>query len=359
MPDTLLDQRFEQAHGLHEARILVVDDKSSNLALLERLLERFGYVDVHSTTTSADVVRLCHELNPDVLLLDLQMPQPDGFELLRLLRPSTREAPQLPILVLTADMTPEAKRKALTLGAKDYVTKPFDAIEVQARVRNLLETRLLQLELQTHNAQLRQSVQERTHERDESRLDAFNRLAIAAEYRDDDTRHHTQRVGRLSELLALELGLDDATAQALHQAAPLHDVGKIGISDAILLKPGALTPQEFDTMKTHVEIGASILSGSQFPLFQLAAEIALTHHERWDGTGYTYGLSGEEIPLAGRIVAVADVFDALTHDRPYKQAWPIPKAVEEIRGLRGAHFDPAVVDAFDGLDHQDLDNEPA
>lgn len=205
--------------------------------------------------------------------------------------------------------------------------------------------------LQNQSDLLERSVRERTEALEASRLETLQRLAIAAEYRDDDTHQHTERVGRTAALIARELGLADDAVALIRRAAPLHDIGKVGISDSILLKPGRLTPEEFRAMQAHVEIGARILDDGSFAVVQLAREIALSHHEHWSGAGYPHGLRGESIPLAGRIAAVADVFDALTHDRPYKRAWPLADAIAEINSGSGTQFDPEVAAAFGRLDH--------
>ena len=343
---------MEQA-TLKGATILIVDDEQANVMLLERMLEQDGYTGVMGTTDSSAAVALCAGQPPDIVLLDLHMPSPDGFEVMELLAPWIEER-WFPILVLTADVTPEATERALSSGARDFVTKPFNAKEVLLRIKNLLEVRFLQLELRKHNLMLDERVRQRTEDLHCARLDALERLALAAEYRDDDTREHTRRVGRTSALLARTIGLSYEEVELIRVAAPLHDVGKIGIPDKVLLKPGQLTEKEFELMQRHVTIGGSILSGSSAPVLELSAQIALTHHEWWNGEGYLRGLESTDIPLAGRIVAVADVFDALTHDRPYKRAWSIAAAVEQILSLRGRQFDPQVVEAFEALDHAAL-----
>jgi putative two-component system response regulator len=337
-----------------QARILVVDDQPANVRLLERLLGMWGYGNVVATTNSSEVVRLCREAEPDLVLLDLHMPDPDGFRVLELLAHLMTGHNPLPVIVLTADISPDARRRALLLGARDFVGKPFDPTEVQLRVANLLEMRRLQIELQGQNDALAERVRERTVDLEEARVEVLDRLALAAEYRDDDTQEHARRIGRTSGLIADHLGLGREASELIARAAPLHDVGKIGIPDSILLKPARLTPEEFEVMKGHTRIGAELLAHSRSPVLQLAREIAFTHHERWDGAGYPSGLKGEEIPLAGRIVAVADVFDALSHERPYKRAWPIHEAVLEISAESGRQFDAAVVEAFQALDHHGL-----
>lgn len=290
------------------------------------------------------------ESRPDLVLLDLHMPKMDGFELMERLAPLAGGAGGVPFLVLTADATEATKRLALARGARDFVTKPFSQTELLLRVRNLLEVQRLHGRLHEQNLKLAQQVADRTRDLEQARLEILARLALAAEYRDDDTQEHAWRIGRTCGLLARSLGLPDWQVELIRRAALLHDIGKIGIPDAILLKPGKLTAREFDQIKTHTTMGAEILSGSQSPLLRLAERIALTHHERWDGEGYPHGLPGDEIPLAGRIVAVADVFDAITHERPYKEAWPVDQAVTDILSERGQQLDPGLVDAFGTLD---------
>jgi putative two-component system response regulator len=281
---------------------------------------------------------------PDLILLDLHMPHLDGLEVMDQLN-EIAEASYLPILILSGDLTPEARRDALSRGAKDFVNKPFQQDELLLRIKTLLETRLLYIQIQSQNQLLEAKVRERTRELVEAQIEIIERLAIAAEFRDDNTGQHTQRVGQMSALLARQLGLPDSQVSLIARAAPLHDVGKIGVPDTILMKMGKLTRAEFEVVKQHTVIGARILSGGKFPLLRLAEEIAFSHHERWDGAGYA-GLRGTDVPLAGRIVAVADVFDALTQQRPYKPAWPVAEAIAEIDRQRERQFDPGVVDAF-------------
>lgn len=330
---------------LQASKILIVDDEEANVQLLESILRREGFGNLLGVTDSRQVLPLFSSFAPDLILLDLNMPHFDGFEVMKQLKGRIQDGTYLPILVLTADITSEAKLKALSIGAKDFLTKPFDRVEVLLRITNLLKTRQLNLLLQNQNQALEGKVRERTRELAATRLEVLERLAVAAEFRDDVTGQHTKRVGETSGTLARAMKLPDEEVELIRRAAPLHDIGKIGISDLILLKPGKLTPEEFEVMKTHTTIGAKIQSGSFYPLLQMAEEIALTHHEKWDGTGYA-GLRGEAISLPGRIVAVADVFDALTHARPYKPAFPVKKAFEIIRDGAGKHFDPAIVEAF-------------
>jgi putative two-component system response regulator len=333
----------------NDARILIVDDEPANVLLLERILDEAGYPNHTATTDPRQVLTIHARYHPDLILLDLAMPHLDGLTVMAQLRQVLPAGTFLPILVLTADMTTQAKQQALSGGATDFLVKPFDSTEVLLRIGNLLQTRRLHLELQGHNQLLEQRVRDRTAQLEAARNEILERLALAAEYRDDETHQHTLRVGESSALLAAALGLPDEQIQRLRQAAPLHDIGKIGISDTVLLKPAKLTPAEFEHVKTHTLIGGRILADSPVPVLQLGREIALTHHERWDGSGYPHGLNGKHIPLSGRIVSVADVFDALTHDRPYKHAWPVDQAVAEITAQRGHQFDPDVVDAFLGL----------
>ncbi|WP_409344344.1 HD domain-containing phosphohydrolase [Paenibacillus sp. MBLB4367] len=329
-----------------QAKFLIVDDQEYNISLLQRMLGRSGFTNLHTTTDPLRLSGLFQEIEPDIVLLDLHMPGMDGFAALRLLKELIAEGNYLPVLVLTADVTQEAKQRALQEGANDFLTKPFDKTEVILRIDNLLKSRYLHLQLQNQNVLLEERVSKRTWELEKAKLEILELLARASEYRDDMTGQHTQRVGQMAGNIARELGLQEQEADLIRKAAPLHDLGKIGIPDGLLLKPGKFTPEEFEQMKTHTTIGASILAGSSFSVLEVAGTIALSHHEKWDGTGYPEGRRGEDIPLSARIVAIADFYDALTHERPYKAAWSSEEAVAEILRQKGLHFDPQVVEAF-------------
>jgi putative two-component system response regulator len=333
------------SRGIHAARVLVVDDEEANVRLLDRALRRDGYTSVVTTTAPTDVPDLFTAAEPDIVLLDLHMPDLDGFGVLEILGMLIPHGSFLPILVLTADATVETKRRALAAGATDFLTKPFDLDEVLLRIRNMLLTRRLHLELEHQNELLEIRVRERTRQLEAAQMDTLDRLAMAAEYRDDATGQHIHRVGAMSATLGARLGLPREETEALRAAATLHDVGKIGVPDNILLKPGRLTPEEFEQIKTHTTIGGRLLAGGRSPVLTMAREIAIYHHERWDGTGYA-GVPGPEVPLTARIVSVADAFDAMTSDRPYKRAMELESALDEIRRCSGSQFDPEVVAVF-------------
>jgi putative two-component system response regulator len=336
--------------NIKQARILIIDDQASNLSLLEDVLHQAGFHSLLTETDSSKAVAHFLAYQPDLIMLDLLMPYLDGFAVMEQLRPYIPSTAFLPIVVLTADITKAAKRRALANGARDFLIKPIDTVEVILRIQNLLETRFLHLELERHNQRLQAEVRARTVELEESRVEMLQRLARAVEYRDDETGEHTHRVGETAVRIARQLGLPHDDVELLRLAAPLHDLGKIGISDVLLLKTGPLSNDEYQRMRSHTNIGGELLANGRSRLIQMAQQIALTHHERWDGLGYPLGLCGEQIPLVGRIVAVADVFDALTHQRPYKPAWPIPAAISEIRQQAGRQFDPQVVEAFLNID---------
>ena len=346
--------------SLKRSKILIVDDRTANIVFLRVLFQREGFKQVISTTYSKEAIPLVKKENPDIILLDLMMPYMDGFGVMEQLKSTIAKDEFLPVLVLTADNNKEARSKALSEGAMDFLIKPLDATEVIQRTKNLLHTRHLHQKQRLYSEKLEYAVQERTEELVKTNIELnkanealenasdeiLDRLARAAEYRDDNTGQHIYRVGRLSQQVAQGLNLPDQFCQLIMSAARLHDLGKIGIPDSILLKPGKLTESEMAAMKTHCNIGAELLSGSSSDLLKMAGTIALTHHERWDGGGYPLKFEGENIPIEGRIVAVADVFDALTHSRPYKKAWSKEDAISLIQNQSRFHFDPSIVDVF-------------
>lgn len=332
------------------ARILIVDDQEQNISLLRRILARAGYEHIASTTIPAEVLSLKEQFQPDLVLLDLHMGDMNGFQVLQELVTSPRGPDHLPVLMITADDSAEVKRRALALGAKDFIRKPFDSAEVLLRIRNLLETRFLYQTLRDQNSELERKVVERTKELEESRLEVLERLAVAVEFRDDDTGNHTKRVAEVSASLAEAIGLPPATVELIRRAAPLHDIGKVAIPDNILLKAGPLTAPEFATMKTHTVIGSVMLADGRSELVRVSQRIARSHHEWWDGSGYPDKTSREAIPLEARIVAIADFLDALTHDRPYRPAWSLADTLEEIAARAGIHFDPKIAGALARID---------
>jgi putative two-component system response regulator len=330
-------------------RILIVDDHEQNIRLLTRILAKAGYDDVASTTNSDEALGLFIQFKPDLVLLDLHMNGKDGFQVLEEIMLQSGDG-YLPVLMITADDSAEVKRHALALGAKDFVGKPFDSAEVLLRINNLLETHFLYRRLRGQNVELERKVAERTRELEQSQLEVLERLAAAVEFRDDDTGNHTRRVGHVSALLAAEVGLDPISSELIRRAAPLHDIGKVGIPDSILLKAGPLTAEEFEIMKTHTVIGSRMLSKGRSELVRVSQRIARSHHEWWDGSGYPDRVSGQSIPMEARIVAVADFLDALTHERPYRPARGIDETLAEIKRRAGSHFDPTIAKALLGID---------
>jgi putative two-component system response regulator len=320
-------------------RILVVDDHAPTLEALEEMLNGLGYTDLATTVDSRRVLTLFRDFEPDLLLVDLHMPGLDGIDVLRQIGSRVTEGEFLPVVVLSGDTSTESRERALTAGASDFIAKPIVWTELALRLRNLLRLREL-------TGRLEEEVRERVRELREADLDVANRLASVSEYRDYPDHRHVQRVGRIAALLASAVGQPEDEVALMRYAAPLHDIGKVAVPESILLKPGALTKEEADVVKAHTTTGARMLSGSRSPILQMAEEIALYHHENWDGSGYTRDLSGDDIPLSGRIVAVADVFDALTHPRPYKQPWTTDQAITWMESMRARKFDPGVLDAL-------------
>jgi putative two-component system response regulator len=325
--------------------VVLVDDDLLGLDLLDHLISGLIGARIMPFSNPLDALAWCRSNVPDVVILDYQMPEMNGIELLRALRTAvfTRA---VPIMMLTAVDDRSVRQEALELGANDFLNKPIDAVEVRTRIRNMLAIRHGQRALQERSAWLAREVDAATAEISAREQETILRLTKAAEYRDWETGAHVMRVAQYSRLIAGHLGRRPAEQDLLFLAAPMHDIGKIGVPDHILLKPGRLDDQEFSVMKQHTVIGGQILGESRSTLLQLAAEVAVSHHERFDGSGYPRGISGAAIPIGGRIVAVADVYDALTSERPYKRPWQPEAAMAFLSSNRGSQFDPACVDAF-------------
>ena len=338
---------------LQNSHIVVGDGLADGGRAIERFLVADGFEHVNVLATGAEVVALCTNMWVDLLILDLAMPDMDGFEIIQALA-GVMSKERLRVLITTAQSEKHQRYRAISMGVRDFINDPADAVEVCQRVRATLTTSALENELATKNAMLAQSIATRSEELGRARREVLVHLAIASEFRDDSTHEHTLRVARTAVAIAGAYGLDPATVRMMAAAAPLHDIGKIGIPDAILLKPGRHTERERAIMRTHVQIGAAILSHSEVPELRMAEAIALGHHEHWDGSGYPSGIAGDAIPIAARIVAIADVFDALVFDRPYKSAWSVEVAVVEIDAQRALQFDPELVEVFMRLHHEQL-----
>lgn len=324
------------------SRILIVDDEPANLRLLEKMLGGQNFKNLVLVADSRNVVSHYIAARPDLILLDINMPHLDGFEVMTQIK-ALRDPLEPPIVILTAQHGKDFLLQALSAGARDFITKPFDRNELIMRVSNLLDAQMGHRLLHDQKTWLEETVQRRTEELRRTRLEVVQRLGKAAEYRDEETGCHIMRMSQCCAMLAREYGWSESQVDLILNASPMHDVGKIGIPDAILLKPGKLEPHEWDIMRAHTTIGASMLEGDDSSLMRMARDIALTHHEKWDGSGYPNGLVGEDIPMAGRIAALADVFDALTSDRPYKKAWSSEAAMDFVRENSGRHFDPDLV----------------
>jgi putative two-component system response regulator len=360
----IIDPKIGALQAHQAAKIAIVDDEPVNIKIVRKHLQGVGYENFITTSDASGAMELILADRPDVVLLDVMMPRVDGIDILRAVR-ATDDLRHIPVLILTAATDHATRLKALEAGATDFLAKPIDVSELIPRLRNALLVKAHQDHLSSYSEQLESQVRQRTLELEESRLQVIHCLAQAGEYRDDTTGRHVLRVGRYTTILARELGFDQSEASMMGLAALLHDVGKIGVPDSILLKPGPLDPAEREMIKRHCEIGGRIVEpgpddtwltviGSQLaphslaahPLLDLAKSIALTHHEKWDGSGYPAGLAGQQIPVEGRIVAVADVFDALSSARPYKAPVPPERCLEIMFRDRGRHFDPTVFDAL-------------
>ena len=317
--------------------VLVVDDTPENIQILNGVLR--PHYKVKAAPNGEKALKIAQSTTqPDIILLDIMMPEMDGYEVCRKLKtnPITEK---IPIIFVTAMSEVEDEKKGLDMGAVDYITKPINPAIVLARVRT-------QLALYDQTRELEKKVRERTAELNSTRLEIIRRLGRAAEYKDNETGLHVIRMSHYARLIAIHMNANEEWVECLFLAAPMHDIGKIGIPDANLLKPGKLNNQEWEVMRKHPEFGGEIIGDNDSELLQMAKEIALNHHEKWDGSGYPRGLKGEEIPLTARIIAIADVFDALTTERPYKKAWPVEGAVNFIEENAGSHFDPDLVATF-------------
>ena len=328
--------------------VVIVDDSEINLTLFKHLIAKVEGVESHCFSVSAEALEWCARNGADVVVVDYMMPAPDGLEFIRSIRlmPGMED---VPAVMVTANDLKEIRYSALEAGATDFLTKPVDKNEFIARITNMATLRRGQRLLADRAALLAEEVKAATETIVQRERETIFRLSKAAEYRDPETGSHILRMANYSRLIAEALGLDAEECQLLFEAAPMHDVGKVAIPDLILLKPGKLTAEEFELMKRHAQIGHEILRDSSSPKLQAAAIIALSHHERFDGSGYPGGVAGEAIPLHGRIVATADVFDALTSERPYKRAWDLDQAAAYLREQAGSHFDPRCIDAFFGI----------
>jgi len=329
----------------HKEQILIVDDKETNLKLMDSMLRAGGYDELHLLKDPRRVIEVYKEIHPDLILLDIHMPHLDGHEIIRQLK-GLKDDLLPPIIILTAQRRREHLVRALRSGARDFISKPFDINELLMRVRNLLDAHIAHKLLHDNKTVLENMVRRRTEELHRTQLQIVQKLGKAAEYKDEETGNHILRMSHISELLAKGIGWCEEDCELILYASPMHDIGKIGIPDSILCKSGRLDVHEWEIMKTHIDIGMKLLEGDDSRLLQMAREIVISHHEKWDGSGYPNGLAGDEIPLAGRIVALADVFDALTSERPYKTSWSFEKAVSYIKNRSGQHFDPNLVDTF-------------
>ena len=334
----------------HKHRILVVDDEPHNRTLLKMALEKMGYevAEAENAFKAFEVL----DRYFDLVLADVMMPEINGFEMVQRIR-ACSETAEIPVIMVTTLSEKKDRIRAIEAGANDFISKPVDMVELKVRVNSMIRQKVQQDEIKNYQAELHQMVEDRTErlkcaleELDHAHRESILHLCNAAEYKDEETAAHILRMSNYAAMIARELKLDKSEVDLIRVSSPMHDVGKIGIPDSILLKPGPLDDNEWKAMKMHPLIGSKILGGSNSEYVKMGAVIAKSHHEKWDGSGYPLGLSGEDIPLPGRISAVADVFDALTSKRPYKDAFPIEVALSIMQEGRGVHFDPKVLDVF-------------
>lgn len=336
------------AQRILEAPVLVVEGRTLPPGQMESVLEKEGFRLCYSTADAREAVGLLLRHRPATVVLDFGTDCLDIFEVMAQMQAADPDG-YSPVLVLSGEINRESRLKVLSSGAKDILSSPFDMTEVVSRIKNLVEIGLLQRELREQNQRLEERVRDRTRELKDSQIEVVYRLAYACERRDRDTGEHIRRMSRYTACIGRGAGLDENECDLLRHASPMHDIGKIAIPDSILLKAGPLTEEEWAVMEIHAEAGAEMLQGGTSGLVKAGREIALTHHERWDGRGYPHGLAGTDIPLYGRITALADVFDALTSRRCYKLPWSVERSVEEMKRKSGNHFDPQLVEVFLGM----------
>ena len=331
-------EKDNDQYSVKQCHLLIVDDEAAVLETIVRFLNREGYENIRTARSAQEVLHAYQAQVPDLMILDINMPEVSGYEVMEKLHVIDPHFAAVPVLIMTGDPSREVQMASYKAGARDFLAKPFDYSTLR-KIENSLRARLLHLQVAEQNRTLEERIER-------AQIEAITRLAVAAELRDDETGKHTLRVGLLAEFMARATGQTHAYSQRLGATAMIHDLGKLGIPEALLKKPGALTTAEMDHMKRHAMIGARLLANSEFPCIQLAHDVALNHHEWWDGTGYPRRLSGEDIPFCGRVVALCDSFDVLCSDRPFRKAFSYEKAKEIIVEGRGTQFDPDLVDVF-------------
>lgn len=328
--------------------ITIVDDDNFNLALFSKIAQSIGNSETRCFSVSAEALEWCGDNDPDLIIVDYNMPDPNGLAFIESLK-SRRSLARTPVMMITGEHDKALRYRALELGASDFLNKPVDEVEMVARIRNLLEVRQNRTRLERRTDELHSEIRKATEKLYQRERETIYCLTRAAEFRDNETGTHIIRMGHYAAALSRAAGRSPADVDLMQLAAPMHDVGKVATPDHILLKAGPLTSEEFEIMKQHTIAGHEILKDMDSDLLRLAAEIALTHHERFDGKGYPHGIAGTDIPLSGRIVAICDVFDALLSERPYKPAWPLDRTLTQMERAKGKHFDPDLLDAFFGV----------